>query len=83
MKVKEFTDMLGSFTSIIVAVEKNDKVIAFNGIYKKLGCNSDLEVNLHRANKDVEFSVAEINNMEIIGVLTAADDDTVRLWLDV
>lgn len=83
MKLKEFTDMLGSFSSIIVYVEKDEIVIAYAAIAKKDDGFYDIDVNLELANEDVEFSIAEINDMEVKNVTTAANAHLVRLWVEV
>lgn len=83
MTVKEFTDMLGSFNNIVVMVEKEEKVIAFDGTAKQLGEDYDLEVELKLTSKEVEYSIAEINHMEVTGVTTAINGNEIHLWLDV
>lgn len=84
MKVKEFTDMLGSFNSIVVCIEKKGQVVAFDDIVRSEDGSYDVKVQLELTSKgEGLYTIDEINDMAVVGVTTATAGDVVRLWLDV
>lgn len=82
MTVKEFVEQLNCFSSIVIFVEREDKVVIYDRIDKDMDGEYSLSFNFKKSPSYVG-SIDEVMNYEVKKVTLSAGIHEVIMWLEV
>lgn len=82
MTVKEFVEQLNCFSSIVIFVERDNKVLVHDSVDKYMDGNDELNIDFKKT-PSYDGSIDEVMNSEIKEVTLSAGIHEVLMWLEV